>query len=82
MQSLETSCTCKNLLSPAGGGNCLKVDTTTGKWSCYVNQPTSCSDALTSIALPGEMYSSEPCQGKFVMYDHTANMSKYYMYVW
>ena len=53
-----SDCTCIDLIDPFGFGNCGLYGV------CYVNQPTSCSDALDSLDLPGEKISSEPCKGR------------------
>ena len=57
-----SDCTCKDLINPSGYGNC--ASTGFSSKFCYVNQPTSCSDALDSLDLPGEKFSSEPCKGR------------------
>ena len=57
-----SDCTCKDLINPFGYGNC--ASTGFSSKFCYVNQPTSCSDALDSLDLPGEKFSSEPCKGR------------------
>ena len=57
-----SDCTCKDLMNPFGYGNC--ASTGFSSEFCYVNQPTSCSDALDSLDLPGEKISSEPCKGR------------------
>ena len=49
-------------MNPFGYGNC--ASTGFSSEFCYVNQPTSCSDALDSLDLPGEKFSSEPCKGR------------------
>ena len=33
-----------------------------GKYTCYVNQPSSCSDLVPSKSNPGEMVSMIPCE--------------------
>ena len=56
------SCTCKDLLSSSGSGNCLARS---GRFDdnvfCYVEQPTTCDDALHDNDLPGEMMSAQAC---------------------
>ena len=57
------NCTCKDLVNENGGGKCTKESWRShNKVYCYVNQPTSCNDALDSINLPGEKYSAQACK--------------------
>ena len=73
-----SDCTCKDFVSPSGHGNCLKVlqfpaSELNGRLICYVNQPTSCTDAVDTIwdVMQGEKYSAQPCTiGKFVIRPH------------
>jgi hypothetical protein len=54
---VQADCSCKDLLGPGPGGNCR------GNYKfCYVNQPTSCSDASNSSLLH-EQISHEACNG-------------------
>ena len=56
------NCICKDLLTNKGSGNCLKESQyLNNKVFCYVNQPTSCKDALDSSELPGEKYQAQAC---------------------
>ena len=43
-------------------GNCKgSINKHFGKVICYVEQPTSCSDARDSVAISGEKYSALAC---------------------
>ena len=43
-------------------GNCKgSINEHFGKVICYVEQPTSCSDARDSVAISGEKYSALAC---------------------
>ena len=61
---VKGSCSCKNLVSDDGRGNCKgtkiakqgKIQTI-----CYVNQPSYCGDLEDSIKIPGEQHSAEAC---------------------
>ena len=45
-----------------GEGNCAgSKNGHFGKVICYVEQPTSCSDARDSVVHPGEKYSAQAC---------------------
>jgi len=58
----ELDCTCKDKVNHKGMGNCKGARSNHfGKVACYVNQPTSCSDARHSNHFPEEMYSAEAC---------------------
>ena len=59
---LLVSCTCKDLISANGYGNCAKLAPTYGnKAICYVNQPSNCGDLKNSGSNPGEKTSAEAC---------------------
>ena len=55
-------CTCKELISPFGSGNCLQTSIRlNNKPYCYVDLPSSCPDLLDSSDIPGEKYSADAC---------------------
>ena len=57
-------CSCKDLLSPDGEGNCIKhadFGALNNQLFCYVNKPSSCADLLSSSSIPGEIISAEAC---------------------
>lgn len=61
---VKGSCSCKNLVSQDGRGNCKGTKIAKqGKIRaiCYVNQPSYCGDLEDSIKIPGEQHSSEAC---------------------
>ena len=64
------SCSCKDLLSSSGGGNCLASSQGfNDSVFCYVEQPTTCDDALHDHDLLGEMISAQACMTrKFVLH--------------
>merc|ERR1712241_627656 len=56
------SCDCKDLVDAKGEGNCKgSINKHFGKVICYVEQPTSCSDAHDSVVYAGEKYSALAC---------------------
>ena len=61
--NLLESCTCKDLISKWGYGNCQgTLDSSRGNVAvCYVNQPSSCGDLVDSSTNTGEKSSAEPC---------------------
>ena len=67
-------CSCKDLISRQGIGNCLQPAAGgpyKGKNICYVKQPTACTDVQIS-SLKGEDYSALACVLKgFSSYIHT-----------
>ena len=70
------NCTCKDLLTEKGSGNCLKESQyLNNKVFCYVNQPTSCKDALDSSEIPGEKYSAQACPTRKFALHPTKNNS-------
>merc|ERR1711874_561246 len=55
-------CDCKDLVDPKDEGNCTgSINLHFGKVICYVEQPTSCSDARDSDFYAGEKYSAQAC---------------------
>ena len=60
---IKASCTCKDLINIGGFGNCKgSKDWNRGnKFTCYVNQPSTCTDLVDSSTNPGEKSSTEPC---------------------
>merc|ERR1711990_496976 len=55
-------CDCKDLVDPKDEGNCKgSINKHFGKVICYVEQPTSCSDARDSVEYAGEKYSALAC---------------------
>ena len=61
---VKGSCSCKNLVSQDGRGNCKGTKIAKqGKIRaiCYVNQPSYCGDLEDSIKIPGEQHSAEAC---------------------
>ena len=55
-------CACKDLVDHKGEGNCAgSKNGHFGKVICYVEQPTSCSDARDSVVHAGEKYSAQAC---------------------
>ena len=55
-------CDCKDLVDPKDEGNCTgSINLHFGKVICYVEQPTSCSDARDSVEYAGEKYSALAC---------------------
>lgn len=61
---VKGSCSCKNLVSEDGRGNCKGTKIAKqGKIRaiCYVNQPSYCGDLEESIKIPGEQHSAEAC---------------------
>ena len=49
-------------MDPKGEGNCTgSKNGHFGKVICYVEQPTSCSDARDSVVYAGEKYSALAC---------------------
>ena len=60
--SAQACCACKDLVDQKGEGNCAgSKNGHFGKVICYVEQPTSCSDARDSVVHPGEKYSAQAC---------------------
>ena len=52
-------------MSSTGQGNCKQKSGMAeflGKYTCYVNQPSSCNDLMPSKSNPGEMVSMIPCE--------------------
>ena len=60
--SLYTGCACKDFVSSNGYGNCKKVLPSIGKVTCYVKQPSICTDLENSGSDPGEQYSAQACE--------------------
>ena len=60
----KSGCTCKDLINSHGQGNCQgNPSNVLGKQICYVNQPSSCTDARASLgSLPGEQFSAQACE--------------------
>ena len=63
-------CTCKDFVSGNGYGNCKKVSPALGKATCYVQQPSSCTDLKTSKTVLGEQYSVEACEEGIIYYKY------------
>merc|ERR1719150_3425510 len=58
----EQGCDCKDLVDTNDEGNCKgSINDHFGKVICYVEQPTSCSDARDSVEYAGEKYSALAC---------------------
>ena len=60
---ITASCTCKDLINVGGYGNCKgsRDFNRDNKLTCYVNQPSTCTDLVDSFTNPGEKSSTEPC---------------------
>ena len=68
------SCTCKDLLSSSGNGNCLARSVKfNDSVICYVEQPTTCDDALHDNELPGELMSAQACTKRKFAFRRTKN---------
>ena len=68
--SAEASCKCKNLVNQQGYGNCKLKSYASQSFRefCYVNQPSNCSDLISSKSIVGEQFSSEACNLKGKLY--------------
>ena len=53
-----------------------------GKLWCYVNQPTSCTDASKSRSLPGEMHSAEPCKKGMIVLQKNGKLIHIIIYLY
>ena len=68
--SAEASCKCKNLVNQQGYGNCKFKSYASQSFRefCYVDQPSNCSDLISSKSIVGEQFSSEACNLKGKLY--------------
>ena len=59
-------CSCSDYKTSSGFGNCEKAHASFPSKGtiCYVNLPTTCSDARDSSYEQGKKYAWEPCKGK------------------
>ena len=56
------NCSCSDFINENGHGRCRKEDNDfNGALSCYVHQPSSCSDVITSSTNPDKQLSAEAC---------------------
>ena len=64
-------------MSSRGNGNCLARSVKfNDSVICYVEQPTTCDDALHDNDLPGELVSAQACMtSKFVLHPTKNNLS-------
>ena len=58
----QGDCSCSDHVSKISRlGKCKKI---TRHAMCYVNEPTTCSDALPSVTDPDKKYSYQACGGR------------------
>ena len=74
----KASCDCKDFVTANGFGNCNKVSSSLGKLSCYVKQPSSCSDLRDSETNPGHQFSAKACE-KGILYQF--NIQQYILFI-
>ena len=58
-----SSCTCDTQVNPAGTGACrVRDENFDGAFSCFVSQPSNCTDLKNSPTNPGKQISAAACE--------------------
>ena len=55
-------CSCIEYVNKNGFGNCNKSYEKNSRFSCYVNEPSTCEDVRNSSTDPGLRFSFEACE--------------------